>query len=96
MSWLQDNNLEMYTTDSKEKSVVAEIFIRNLKNKIYKYMISISKNVYIHNLADIVNKDNNTYHAAIKMKPVNVNSRIYIDFNKGNSKENPNLKLVII
>ena len=39
--WLQDNDIEMYLTHNKEKSAVTEIFIRNLKNKIYKYMTSI-------------------------------------------------------
>ena len=37
----------MYSTHNKEKSVVAERFIRTLKAKIYKYTTSISKNVYI-------------------------------------------------
>ena len=72
----------MYSTHNKEKSVVAERVIRTLKNKIYKYMTSASKNVYINKLADIVNKYNNTYHSTTKMKPVYVNSSTYIDFNK--------------
>ena len=55
-SWLEKNNLEMYSTHNEGKSVVAERFIRTLKNKIYKYMTSISKNVYIGKLADIGNK----------------------------------------
>ena len=46
-SWLQDNDIEMYSTYNKEKSVVAKRFIRILKNKIYKFMISVSKSVYI-------------------------------------------------
>ena len=50
-SWLQNNDIEMYLTYYKGKSVVAERLIRTLKNKIYKYMTSISKNVYIDNLA---------------------------------------------
>ena len=41
-SWLEKNAIEMYSTYDKEKSVVAERFIRTLKNKIYKYMTSIS------------------------------------------------------
>ena len=43
--WLQDNNIVMYSTHNEEKSVLAERFIRILKNKIYKYMTSVSKNV---------------------------------------------------
>ena len=72
-SWLQDNDIEMYSTHNKGKSVVAERFIRTLKNKIYKHMTSISKNVYIDKLADIVNKYNNSYHSTIKMKSVDSN-----------------------
>ena len=61
--WLQDNNVEINSTHNNGKSaVVAEKFVRNLENKIYKYMISISKNVYIDILNDIVDKYNNTYH----------------------------------
>ena len=59
-SFLQDNNIELYSTHNEGKSVVAEIFIRTLKNKIYKYMTSISKNVYIDRSDHIVNKYNNT------------------------------------
>ena len=55
-SWLEKNDIEMYSTHNEGKSVVAEIFIRRLKNKIFKYMTSISKNVYIGKLDDIVNK----------------------------------------
>ena len=51
-------------------------------NRIYKYMISMSKNVYIDKLDDIVNKYNNTYHSTIKNKPVNVKSDTYIGSNK--------------
>ena len=53
------NDIEMYSSRNKGKSVVAERFIRTLKDKIYNYMTSISKNVYIDKLDDIVNKSNN-------------------------------------
>ena len=72
----------MCLAHNEGKSVVAERFIRTLKNKIYKYMTSISKNVYIDKLDDIVNKYNNTYHSTIKMKPVDVKSNTYIDSSK--------------
>ena len=71
-SWLQDNNIKIYSTHNEGKSVVAERFIKTLKNKIYKYMTSISKNVYIDKLDDIINEYKNTYHRKIKMKPINV------------------------
>ena len=70
--WLRDNNIVMYSTHNEGKSVVAERFIRTLKSKIYKYMTSISKNVYIDKLDDIVDEYNNTYHTTIKMKPADV------------------------
>ena len=71
--WLQDNDIVMYSTNNEGKSVVAERFIRTLKSKIYKYMTSISKNVYINKLDDIVDEYNNTYQTTIKMKPIDVN-----------------------
>ena len=71
-SWLEKNSIEMYLTHNEGKSVVAERFIRTLKNKIYKHMTSISKNVYIDELVYIVNKYNNIYHRTIKMKPIDV------------------------
>ena len=56
----------MYSTHNEGKSVVAERFIRTLKKKIYKYIASISKNLYIDELDDIFNKYSNTYHSTIK------------------------------
>ena len=52
-SWLQGNDIEMYSTHIEGKSVAAEKFIRTLKNKIYKNMTSVSKKVYINNLTRI-------------------------------------------
>ena len=52
--WLRDNNIELYLTNNEGKSVIAERFMRTMKNKIYKYMTSISKNLYIDKLDDIV------------------------------------------
>ena len=72
----------MYSIHNKGKSVIAERFITTLKTKIYKYMTSVSKNVCIDKLDDIVNEYNNTYHRTIKMKPVDVKDDTYIDFNK--------------
>ena len=72
----------MYSAHNEGKSVVAERFIRTLKNKIYKYMTLILKNMYIDKLDDIVNEYNNTYYRKIKMKPVDVKDNTYIDFIK--------------
>ena len=83
----------MYLTNNEGKSVIAEIFIRTLKNKIYKYMKVISKNVYIGKLDDIVKKYNNTYHTSTKMKPVDVKYNTYIDFKKENNNKDPKFKV---
>ena len=88
-SWLEKNSIEMYSAHNERKSVVAERFIITLKNKIYKYMTSVSKNVYIDKLDDIVNEYNSTYHSTIKLKPVYVKSNIYW-------LQIQNLKLVIV
>ena len=83
----------MHSTHNEEKPVVAERLIRTLKNKIYIYMTSVSKNVYIDKLDDIVNKYNNTYHSAIKMKSVNVNLNTYIDSSKEVRDKNPKYEI---
>ena len=86
--WLSDNDIIMYSTYSEGKSVVAERFIRTLKNKLYKYMTATG--VYYDVLDDIVNEYNNTKHSTIKMKPIDVkdttkssaiarNKKVYID-----------------
>ena len=77
-SWLEKKGIEMYSTHDEGKSVIAEKFIRTLKNKIYIYMILALKNVSIDKLKDIVNKYNNTFYSTSKVKPVDVNSNIYI------------------
>ena len=64
-SWLHSNGIEIYLTHHKEKSVVVEIFCRTLKAKIWKYMIAVSKNVYIDKLDD---KYSNTYHRKTKLR----------------------------
>ena len=94
--WLKDNSIEMYSTHNEGKSVVAERFIRIIKNKIYRYMTSISKNVYIDKLDDIVHKYDNKKHRTVKMKPIDVKDNTYIDFGKEVSANDPNLRLVIM
>ena len=56
-------------------------------------MTSISKNVYIDKLDNIVNKHNNTYHRIIKMKPINVKSSTYVDSSKESNDEDPKFKI---
>ena len=92
-SLLQHNDIEVYSMHNEGKSVTAERFTRTLKNKICKYMTSISKNVYNDKLDDIVNKYNNTYHKTIKIKLVDVKSSRRVDSRKENNKKNPKLKI---
>ena len=92
-SWLRDNNIEMYSTNNEGKSVVAERLIRTLKNKIYKHMTALSKNVYIDKLGDIVNEYNNAYHRKIKIKPADVKHNVYIDSSKEVNDKGPKLNV---
>ena len=75
----------MYSMHNEGKSVVTERFIRTLKNQIWKYMTSVSKNLYIDKLRHIVEKCNKTFHRTIKMKPVDVRSKTYINVSKENN-----------
>ena len=62
-SRLKDDNIELYSTHNKGNFVAAERFIRTSRNKIYKHLILISKNVFffIDELAVLSDKYNNTY-----------------------------------
>ena len=92
-SSLEKNAIEMYSIHNEGKSVVGERFIRTLKNKIYKYLTSISKNVYIDKLDNIVNKYNNAYHRAIKFKPADAKLNPYINSSKEINDDDPKLKI---
>ena len=82
----------IYSTHNVGKSVVAERFIGALKNKIYKYMTSISKNAYIDKFDDTVNEYNNTYPRTIKMKPIDVKYNTYLNIGKEINDKNPKFK----
>ena len=84
--FLKINNIEMYSTYNEGKSVATERFIKTLKNKIFKHMAAISKNVYFDVLEDIVNKYNKTVDRSIKIKPIEVASDSYAEYNE-DSKE---------
>ena len=84
--FLKINNIEMYSTYNEGKSVVAERFIRTLKNKIFKLTTAISKNVCFDALDHIVNKYNNTVHRTIKMKPMDVTGDSYAEYNNNPNK----------
>ena len=83
----------MYSTHNEGKSVVAESFIRALKRKIYNYLTSISKNVYIDKLDDIADEYNNTYQATIKMRPIDVKDNTYINVEKEINNKDPKFKV---
>ena len=76
---MQDKGTDVYSTCNEGKSVVAEKLIRNLKNKSYKHMIAVSKNVNINKPDEIADKNINTCHRTFKMKTADVNSRTYIN-----------------
>ena len=77
----------------KENQLLLRRFIRTLENKTYKYMSSISENVYIYKLYDIIKEYNNTYHKTIKMKPIDVKDITYIDFEKKVNNGDPKIKV---
>ena len=83
----------MYSAHNEGKSVVAERFIWTLKNKIYNYMTSISENVYIDKLDDIVNEYNNTCHRTIKMNPIDVKDNTYINIGKEVNDKDPKFEV---
>ena len=90
--FLKINNIEMYLTYNKGKSVVAESFIRTLKNKIFKHMTATPKNIYFDALHDIVNKYNNPVHRTIEIKPIDTTSESYAEFNEDSNKKDSKFK----
>ena len=83
----------MYSTFNEGKSVVAERYIRTLKNKIYKHMTAIPKNVYVDVLDDIVNKYNDMVHKTIKMKPTDITFDSFAEYNEEWNKKDPKFKV---
>ena len=82
-----------YPVRNEGKSVVTERFIGTLKTKIYKYMASVSKNVYIDKLDDIVGEYNKACHRAINMEPLDVKDNTCIDFKKDINDKEPIFKV---
>ena len=78
--FLKINNIQMHSTYNGGKSVVAERFVITLKNKIFKQLTAVPKNVYFDVLDDIFNEYNNTVHRTIKMKPIDVISDSYAEY----------------
>ena len=91
--WLKNNDIIIYSTHNEGKSVVAERFIKTLKNKIYKHMTAVSKNVYYDVLDDIVKKYNNTWHGTIKMKPKDVQDDNFTEYIEESNEKDPKFKI---
>ena len=91
--FLKENDIEMYSTFNEGKSVVAERFIETLKNKIYKHMATIGKNVYIDVLDDIFKKYNNAVRSSIKMKPEDVTDDSFVEYSEEANKKDPKFKI---
>ena len=83
----------MYSIHNKGESVAAETLIRTLKTKIYKYMTSVLKNVYINKLDDIVGEYDKTYYRIIKMKPIDHKDNTYTDLKKEINDKGPEFKV---
>ena len=94
---MQNNDTEKYSAYNEgKKSVATERLTRTIKNKMHKYMASISKNVYIDKLDNIVHKYNNTYNSTIKFKPVDVKSNTFINSRKEINNKGPKSKIFAI
>ena len=76
-----------------KENLVAETFIKTLKNKIFKHMTAISKNIYFDVLGDIVDKYNSTVHKTMKMKPIDVMGDSYAKYNENSNKKDHKFKV---
>ena len=91
--WLKDSGIIMYSTHNEGKSAVDERFIRTLKNKIFKHLTAISKNIFFNVLDDIVDEYKNTYHKTIKMKPIFVKNGFFAEHNEEFNEKDPKFKI---
>ena len=92
--FLKDNHISMYSIYNEGKSVVAERFIRTLKNKIYKRMAAISKNVYFDDLDDIVEQMLTIeLLKTMNMKPIDVKSDSFAEYNEESNEKDPKFKV---
>ena len=83
----------MYPIYNEGKSVAAERFIKNLKNKIYNHMTTIGKNIYFNDLDDIVKKYNNTVHSSIKIKLKDVTGDSFVEYSEEINEKDPKFKV---
>ena len=92
--FLKENDIKMSSTFNEGKFVIAERFIKNLKNKIYKHVTHIGKNVYFNVLDDIVKNYNNTIHSSIKIKPKDVKDNSLTEYLEDFNKKDPKFKIL--
>ena len=91
--WLKNNGINMYSTYNEAKSVITERVIRTLKNKLYKNMTAVSRNVYYDVLDNVVKKYNNTVHSTTGMKPKNVKYYNVTEYIEESNKKDPTFKI---
>ena len=91
--WLIENHIEIYSTHNEGKPVVAERFIKKVKSKTYRHMTAVSKNIYFDALDDIVDNYNKTFCRTIKMKPIDVKSDSYTEYNVDSNENYPKFKI---
>ena len=94
--FLKIHNIKMYSTYNEGKSVVGERFIRTFENKIFRHMTAVTKSAYFDVLDDVVNKYSNAVHRTIKMKPIDVTSDSYAQYNEDSNVTKLNSKFVIM
>ena len=91
--FLKENDIEMHSSVSEGKSVVAERFIKTLKNKIYKHMPTVGKSVSFNALDNIVDKYNNTVHSSVKMKPKDLTDIKYVEYSEETNEKDLKFKV---
>ena len=92
--WLKQNHIEIYSTYNEGKSVVAERFIKTLKNKIYKHMKAASRKCFFFDAVnDIFDQSNNTYHRTINMKLIDIKSDSYSKCSVESNEKDPKFQV---
>ena len=84
--WLHDNDILMYLTHNEGKSVVAEKFIKKLKDKIYKTMTANDSKSYLNYLNKLIDEYSNTYHRSVGKKPIDADYSALTDKIESNCK----------
>ena len=91
--FLRNNNTAKHSPYNEKNSIFAEWFIRTLKNKIYQHITVVSGDPYFDFLDDIVNKYSSTVHTTVKIKPIDVTSNSYAEYNVHFNEKDPKFKV---